>query len=211
MRLGGFARVHEAVRREKVIAKPNVHGRDHELSHAVDLACVFYFKPVLCLQRSAALALLLRRHGIEAEMVIGAQLLPFLSPRLVMSMYRLHRLPGQGANPSGAPTKHSGTEQRTEEPWDGVLKSSRHHADASEDQTTETNDGARIDRERFERPHEGLSPGEIHRSLSVRNSREGKDEKDGRHGANMVREWAALNPTTKLESASARHWHLHRL
>jgi hypothetical protein len=79
MRLGGFARVHEAVRREKVIPKPNVHGSDRELSHAVDLACVFYFKPVLCLQRSAALAVLLRRHGSEAEMVIGAQLLPFLA------------------------------------------------------------------------------------------------------------------------------------
>ena len=79
MRLGGFARVHEAVRREKVILKANSPDRDRELSHAVDLACVFYFKPVLCLQRSAALAFLLRRHGIEAEMVIGAQLLPFLA------------------------------------------------------------------------------------------------------------------------------------
>ena len=79
MRLGGFARVHEAVRREKLTPKPNMHDRDHELSHAVDLACVLYFKPVLCLQRSAALALLLRRHGIEAEMVIGAQMLPFLA------------------------------------------------------------------------------------------------------------------------------------
>ena len=94
MRLGGFARVHEAVRREKLTPKPNMHDRDHELSRAVDLACVLYFKPVLCLQRSAALALLLRRHGIEAEMVIGAQLLPFLSPRLAMSMHFLHRLPG---------------------------------------------------------------------------------------------------------------------
>jgi len=79
MRLGGFARVHEAVRREKMIPEANIHGRDRELSHAIDLACVLYFKPVLCLQRSAALALLLRRHGIEAEMVIGAQLLPFLA------------------------------------------------------------------------------------------------------------------------------------
>jgi hypothetical protein len=86
MRLGGFARVHEAVGREKVSPKPNVHGRDRELSHAIDLACVLYFKPVLCLQRSAALAVLLRRHGSEAEMVIGAQLLPFLSPRLVVCM-----------------------------------------------------------------------------------------------------------------------------
>jgi hypothetical protein len=50
-----------------------------ELCHAVDLACVFYFKRVLCLQRSAATTLLLRRHGWNAEMVIGAQILPFKS------------------------------------------------------------------------------------------------------------------------------------
>ena len=48
-----------------------------ELCHSVDLACVFYFKRVLCLQRSAATTLLLRRHGWDAEMVIGAQVLPF--------------------------------------------------------------------------------------------------------------------------------------
>ena len=45
----------------------------------VDLACLFYFKQVMCLQRSAATTLLMRRHGWEAEMVIGAQLLPFKS------------------------------------------------------------------------------------------------------------------------------------
>jgi hypothetical protein len=49
------------------------------LCNAVDLACVFYFKKVMCLQRSAATALLLRRYGAPAEMVIGAQILPFKS------------------------------------------------------------------------------------------------------------------------------------
>jgi hypothetical protein len=34
---------------------------------------------VMCLQRSAATTLLLRRHGFKAEMVIGAQILPFRS------------------------------------------------------------------------------------------------------------------------------------
>jgi len=47
-----------------------------ELCHALDLACVFYFKRVRCLQHSAALTLLLRRHGWNAEMVMGAQILP---------------------------------------------------------------------------------------------------------------------------------------
>jgi hypothetical protein len=50
---------------------------DQELVHAMDLACVFYFKRVLCLQRSSATTILLRRHGRRAEMVTGAQISPF--------------------------------------------------------------------------------------------------------------------------------------
>ena len=50
-----------------------------ELCRAMDFACVLYLKPVLCLQRSAATTILLRRRGIGAEMVIGAQLMPFKS------------------------------------------------------------------------------------------------------------------------------------
>lgn len=50
-----------------------------ELCRAMDFACVLYLKPVLCLQRSAATTILLRGRGIEAEMVIGAQLMPFKS------------------------------------------------------------------------------------------------------------------------------------
>lgn len=44
---------------------------------AVNMACIWYWKEVLCLQRSAATACLLRRHGVAAQMVIGAQQLPF--------------------------------------------------------------------------------------------------------------------------------------
>ena len=51
----------------------------------MDFACVLYPKQVLCLQRSAATTLLLRRRGIAAEMVIGAQLLPFKSHAWVES------------------------------------------------------------------------------------------------------------------------------
>jgi len=49
------------------------------LSLAMDFACVLYFKQVLCLQRSSATTLLMRRHGWNAEMVIGAQIQPFRS------------------------------------------------------------------------------------------------------------------------------------
>lgn len=44
---------------------------------AINLACAFYFKEVQCLQRSAALVCLLRDLGIPAQLVIGAQQLPF--------------------------------------------------------------------------------------------------------------------------------------
>ncbi len=46
---------------------------------AMDVACVIYPKRVLCLQRSVSTAIFLRRHGVPAEMVIGAQMLPFKS------------------------------------------------------------------------------------------------------------------------------------
>ena len=43
---------------------------------AVDVASVLYFKPVRCLQRSAATVLLLRSCGTAAELVIGVQRWP---------------------------------------------------------------------------------------------------------------------------------------
>ena len=80
MRFRGLKVLHEIVRSEKVCdADDPMLPSSTDLCHAVDLACVFYFRQVMCLQRSAATTLLLRRHGWEGEMVIGAQLLPFKS------------------------------------------------------------------------------------------------------------------------------------
>jgi len=80
LRFRGLPRVHDIVRRQLI---DSVHERSvlpaSKLCHAIDLACVFYFKQVLCLQRSAATTVLLRRHGWRAEMVIGAQVRPFKS------------------------------------------------------------------------------------------------------------------------------------
>jgi hypothetical protein len=44
---------------------------------AVDMACIWYWKEAFCLQRSAATSCLLKNHGIFAQLVIGAQQLPF--------------------------------------------------------------------------------------------------------------------------------------
>ena len=47
------------------------------VSHALDIACAFYLKRALCLQRSTILVKMLRRRGVAAHLVIGAQKLPF--------------------------------------------------------------------------------------------------------------------------------------
>jgi prolyl oligopeptidase len=44
---------------------------------AVNYACVFYPKQVLCLQCSFVTTYLLRKYGISAQLVLGAQKLPF--------------------------------------------------------------------------------------------------------------------------------------
>lgn len=46
---------------------------------AVGAISAFYWKPLLCLQRSVVTARLLRSHGIEADVVIGYRADPFLS------------------------------------------------------------------------------------------------------------------------------------
>ena len=47
------------------------------LSSAMDSACIWYWKQVLCLQRSAATVCFLKQHGVPAQLVIGAQQTPF--------------------------------------------------------------------------------------------------------------------------------------
>lgn len=78
MRFRGFGEIYRIIRQQQV--RPldsNARVSSAQLCRAVDYACVFYFKRVLCLQRSAATTILLRRHGWSVEMVIGAQMLPF--------------------------------------------------------------------------------------------------------------------------------------
>jgi hypothetical protein len=74
---GNFAALYGKVRNFPVVAtgaSPQVVER---VCQAVDVACIWYWKEVLCLQRSAATTCLLRRFGVPAQMVIGAQQMPF--------------------------------------------------------------------------------------------------------------------------------------
>jgi hypothetical protein len=77
MHVGSLNAVHRLVRKHTVHPRTTQYASD--LCRAVDLACVFYFKQVLCLQRSAATVLMLRRYGWDAAMAIGVQMLPFQS------------------------------------------------------------------------------------------------------------------------------------
>jgi Transglutaminase-like superfamily len=74
---GNFAALHRRVSRCPIArnTRPK-HGAD-EVCSAVDLACIWYPKEVLCLQRSAATVCLLRRYGVAAQMVVGASFMPF--------------------------------------------------------------------------------------------------------------------------------------
>lgn len=80
MRFGGVRSIHALVRKtEPASSRDGAAISVTALCQAVDLACVFYPKRVFCLQRSAATTLLLRRYGHTAELVLGAQMIPFRS------------------------------------------------------------------------------------------------------------------------------------
>lgn len=74
---GNFEALYERVRRfpvRKITPPEDAVGR---ICSAMDMACIWYWKEALCLQRSAATTCLLRRYGVPAQLVIGAQQLPF--------------------------------------------------------------------------------------------------------------------------------------
>lgn len=80
LRWGALRSLHDLVKNESIrdCSRYKPTGPS-ELLQAIDVACVFYPKQVLCLQRSAATVVLLRRHGLTAELILGAQTLPFKS------------------------------------------------------------------------------------------------------------------------------------
>ncbi|MGB7281327.1 MAG: lasso peptide biosynthesis B2 protein [Candidatus Acidiferrum sp.] len=74
---GNFAALYHKVRNYPVGANaPALHAIE-SICSAVDMACIWYWKEALCLQRSAATACLLKKYGVPAQMVIGAQQMPF--------------------------------------------------------------------------------------------------------------------------------------
>ena len=74
---GDFAAVRHAVGRYPLGEHTNNDDVVERVCSAVNLACIWYWKEVLCLQRSATTASLLRSHGVLADLVIGVQHIPF--------------------------------------------------------------------------------------------------------------------------------------
>jgi hypothetical protein len=74
---GDFAALHDKVRKYPVGKTTPARDAAELICSAVDMACIWYWKEALCLQRSAATTCLLKGHGIVAQLVIGAQQMPF--------------------------------------------------------------------------------------------------------------------------------------
>jgi prolyl oligopeptidase len=72
-----FDRLHRLVRAYPVRQTASSGASTERIISDFEVACTWYPKHVRCLQRSAALTCLCRRHGIPAQMVIGTQKLPF--------------------------------------------------------------------------------------------------------------------------------------
>lgn len=74
---GNFQALYDKVRGYPIRKTPAPVNAAEKICAAVDMACIWYWKEVLCLQRSAATTCLLKRHGVPAQMILGAQQMPF--------------------------------------------------------------------------------------------------------------------------------------
>lgn len=73
----GLGPLYETVRSQEIAPLRGSNVRSaRDITRAIDLACVFYFKQVLCLQRAVATTIALRRSGYRASMIIGGQSRP---------------------------------------------------------------------------------------------------------------------------------------
>ena len=77
--LRGIGCILRQLRQQRVSQKPCTEALQRAICEAVLLATCFYWKPVLCLQRSVCTVRLLRKCGIDARLAIGYRPSPFFS------------------------------------------------------------------------------------------------------------------------------------
>ena len=75
----GSGYVLRQLRGQSTAQKSSSAELERAVCDAVHLATCFYWKPVLCLQRSVCTARLLRKHGVNARLVIGYRAAPFFA------------------------------------------------------------------------------------------------------------------------------------
>jgi hypothetical protein len=71
-----FAALYQKVRDYPISVSAGLPDDIERICAAVDMACIWYWKEVLCLQRSATTVCLLKRYGVLARMTIGTQQMP---------------------------------------------------------------------------------------------------------------------------------------
>lgn len=72
-----FESLYSKVRNYPTMKRAASPGEIEVICSSVDMACIWYWKEALCLQRSAATVCLLRNYGVSAHLIIGAQQMPF--------------------------------------------------------------------------------------------------------------------------------------
>lgn len=77
--LRGSGCILRQLREQTVAHQPQGAEVEQSVCDAVLLATSLYWKPVLCLQRSVCTVRVLRKHGIDARLVIGFRPSPFFS------------------------------------------------------------------------------------------------------------------------------------
>ena len=77
LRFRDFATLYRVVEGWRVHSGKFFPNGANEICRAINLACIWYPKRALCLQRAAVTTCMLRSHGVAANLVLGAQKLPF--------------------------------------------------------------------------------------------------------------------------------------
>jgi hypothetical protein len=72
-----FETIYSMVKDWRIARAPSDQDTINRVCKAVNYACIWYPKQALCLQRSFVTTYLLRKNGVPAHMVLGAQKLPF--------------------------------------------------------------------------------------------------------------------------------------
>ena len=75
----GFGYIRRQLKGQSPVTRAAASELRQAVCNAVLLATCFYWKPVLCLQRSVCAVRLLRNYGIAAKLVIGYRPAPFFS------------------------------------------------------------------------------------------------------------------------------------